>query len=90
MAKQGPRVSVILPTYNRAGYLREAIDSVLAQTFQDFEIVVVDDGSSDETAQVVAGCRDGRIVYLHQENSGRSAARNCGLAQARGGYRCAH
>jgi glycosyltransferase involved in cell wall biosynthesis len=81
-----PRVSVIIPTFNRSRFLRQAIASVLAQTFPDFEVLVVDDGSSDNTAAVVAAIDDPRIIYIHQENAGRSAARNWGLAQTRGEY----
>lgn len=64
----------------------EAINSVLAQTFQDFEIIVVDDGSADGTRETVDGIRDCRIRYFFQENAGRSAARNHGLAEARGEF----
>lgn len=81
-----PRVSVIIPTFNRSSYLRQAIASVLAQTWSDFEIVVVDDGSTDDTAAAVAAFDDVRIVTLRQDNAGRSVARNRGLAQARGEY----
>ena len=81
-----PRVSVIIPTFNRSDYLRQAIASVLAQTFSAFEIVVVDDGSTDDTAGAVAVFNDPRIIYLFQENAGRSSARNHGLSQARGEY----
>lgn len=86
MGEQHPTVSVIIPTYNRAGYLQEAIASVLAQTFGDFEILVVDDGSSDTTASVVAGFGDGRIRYFYQENAGRSVARNRGLRLSKGEF----
>jgi glycosyltransferase involved in cell wall biosynthesis len=81
-----PRVSVILPTYNRAAYLREAIDSVLAQTWTDLELIVVDDGSADETPAVVAGVADRRVRGLRGEHRGVSAAVNCGLRAARGEY----
>lgn len=81
-----PKVSVIIATYNRADYLRQAIASVLAQSYPDFELLVVDDGSTDDTAAAVAEFTDARIVYLHQTNAGRSAARNLGLTQARGMY----
>lgn len=81
-----PTVSVVLATYNRSAYLREAIASVLAQTFQAFELIVVDDGSGDDTAAVVAGFDDARIRYTYQENAGQSAALNRGLALARGEF----
>jgi glycosyltransferase involved in cell wall biosynthesis len=80
-----PRVSVIIATHNRAGYLREAIESVLAQSYRDFELIVVDDGSSDETREVVDSYGD-RACYLYRENGGECAARNSGLARARGEY----
>lgn len=81
-----PRVSIIIPTFNRPNYLRQAIESVLAQTYPDFEIVVVDDGSTDDTAAVVGSLADPRIVYIRQENTGRSAARNRGMQEARGEF----
>jgi len=81
-----PRVSVIMPAYNRAAYLREAIDSVLAQTWTDFELIVVDDGSTDETPAVVAGVADPRVRDLRRDRRGVSAAVNCGLRAARGEY----
>jgi glycosyltransferase involved in cell wall biosynthesis len=82
-----PTVSVILPTFNRAALLPRAINSVLFQTFSDLELIVVDDGSKDETAEVVAGIKDPRVVYYRRShNGGVSAARNSGLAIARGAY----
>jgi glycosyltransferase involved in cell wall biosynthesis len=78
-----PLVSVIIPTYNRAWILKEAVDSVLAQEFKDFEVVVVDDGSTDATAELLATYA-GRVTVLRQTNRGVSAARNAGLAAARG------
>lgn len=77
-----PRVSVLIPTYNCARFLGQAIDSVLAQTFQDFEILVVDDGSTDDTAQVVA--RYPRVRYIRREHCGVSASRNAAVAAATG------
>ncbi|MCU0592459.1 MAG: glycosyltransferase [Desulfobacterales bacterium] len=78
-----PQVSVIIPTYNRAGCLREAVDSVLAQEFRGFELIVVDDGSRDETPQLLQPYGDS-IRVLRQENRGVSAARNAGIAGSRG------
>lgn len=83
-----PKVSVIIPTYNRASMLKEAIQSVLDQTYTDYEIIVIDDGSTDSTREVVDGLkqRSGRVTYLYQENKGRSAARNHGINLATGNY----
>jgi glycosyltransferase involved in cell wall biosynthesis len=78
-----PAVSVVIPTYNRAWCLREAVDSALTQEFADFELVVVDDGSTDDTRQVLKGYGD-RVTVLSLENRGVSAARNAGIAAARG------
>mgnify|MGYP003131613947 CR=1 FL=1 len=81
-----PVVSVIVPTYNRAKYLGLALGSVLEQSYRNFELIVVDDGSSDETAEVVATFHDPRLIYIRQENLGRSIARNRALTVARGRY----
>jgi len=81
-----PRVSVVLPTYDSARFLGKAIQSVLDQTFQDWELIVVDDGSTDNTRDVVAAFQDPRIRYVHQENRGAAAALNAGLRLARGAY----
>ena len=78
-----PKVSVVIPTYNRARFIVDTIHSVLAQSFQDFEIIVVDDGSTDNTAQVVSGLP---VTYIRQENQGGPVARNNGLKVARGEY----
>jgi len=80
-----PQISVIIPTYNNARFIIEAVDSVLAQTYADFEIIVVDDGSSDNTQAVLAGY-DGRLTYIYQENKGVAAARNRGSWAAQGNY----
>jgi hypothetical protein len=77
-----PQVSVIIPTYNRAGYVVEAIDSVLAQTFNEHEIIVVDDGSTDNTKEVLAKYGD-RLRYIYQANAGVSSARNHGIQEAK-------
>jgi len=81
-------VSVVIPTYNRAHSLGSAIDSALAQTHANLDIVVVDDGSSDDTGELVARRygAEPRVTYLRQENAGVSAARNAGLRLARGSY----
>ena len=78
-----PRVTVIIPTYNRAGCLREAVDSVLAQDFRDFELIVVDDGSTDDTPRLLQEYGEAIRVF-RQENRGVSAARNAGIAVSRG------
>ena len=78
-------ISVIIPTYNCAAYLPEALESVWRQTRRDFEIVVVDDGSTDDTDRVLQPWRE-RIVYLRQANAGVAAARNAGVRLSRGEY----
>lgn len=79
-------ISVVLPSYNRAHILPRAIESILGQTYKDIELIIVDDGSSDNTAEVVGRFSDSRIVYVRQENAGACAARNNGIAHARGDY----
>jgi len=80
-----PTVSVLIPTYNRAHIIAKAIDSALAQTFRDIEIVVVDDGSTDTTAELIAGY--GRaVVCARQENRGIAGARNTGVRLCSGDY----
>lgn len=83
-----PFFSIILPTYNRAHFLPKAIESVLAQTFEDWELVIVDDGSTDNTKEVVLSYQDPRIVYIYQDNQERSAARNNGMSKAKGDFIC--
>jgi len=79
-----PKVSVVIPTYNRAGNVQAGIHSVLAQTFSDFEVIVVDDGSSDGTGQILRDTFGDRIRYFSQANQGASVARNRGVEEARG------
>ena len=79
-----PLVSVILPTYNRAHVLEEAIRSVLEQTYPEWELIVSDDGSTDSTGDLVAGFGDARVRYLRDENAGAAVARNRALGEARG------
>ena len=81
-----PLFSVIIPVFNRADVLATALASVLAQTCQDFEIIVVDDGSSDDPAAIVTGFGDPRITCVRQDNRGAGAARNRGIDLAHGRY----
>jgi glycosyltransferase involved in cell wall biosynthesis len=80
-----PKVSVIIPTFNRGHLIDNAIQSVLNQTFRDFEIIVVDDGSTDNTREVVSKYKD-KVVYIFQENCERSSARNKGIKQSSGQF----
>src|ERR1700760_2526444 len=85
-AMAAPFFSVVIPVFNRAGPLAQAIESVRAQTFQDFEIVVVDDGSTDDPRAAVGRFADPRIRYFRQANAGGGAARNHGIDEARGQF----
>lgn len=78
------KVSAIIPLYNKAPYIQRALDSVLAQTLQDLELIVVDDGSTDGGGEIVERCSDPRVRLIRQENGGPGAARNRGLREARG------
>lgn len=80
-----PRVSVIIPTFNNFQYIGQAVASVMEQTYKSYEIIVIDDGSTDDTGSYFAGL-DGPVRYVYQENKGVSAARNHGLRLARGEY----
>lgn len=80
-----PLVSVIIPTYNRAKLLQQTVESVLAQTYPNVEVIVVDDGSTDETSEMLKGYGE-RIVYIHQHNKGGTASRNTGIRVAKGEY----
>jgi len=82
-----PKVSIVIPTYNRAKLLKRAIHSVLNQTYQDYEIIIVDDGSTDNTEEVVRSFNDNKVIYIkHERNKGAPAARNTGIRAARGEY----
>lgn len=84
MAEQ-PVISCIVPVYNGARFLSDALDSILAQSYPALEPIVVDDGSTDETAEVVRTFGD-RVTYVHQENAGPASARNTGVRQATGAF----
>jgi hypothetical protein len=81
-----PRVSVLIPAYNQGRYLAMAIRSALEQTYSDIEVLVVDDGSTDETAAVARAFTDPRVSYVYQDNQGLSAARNTGIRRATGEF----
>jgi glycosyltransferase involved in cell wall biosynthesis len=78
--------SVIIPTFNRRGFLKKAVDSVLGQTFTGFKLIIVDDGSTDGTGELIKSYNDPRIEYTYQDNTGVSSARNKGLSMATGGF----
>lgn len=84
-----PTVSIVVPTYNRARYIGRMIDSVIAQTYEGWELIIVDDGSDDGTADIVAGFKDrlgDRLIYLEQDHAGCCVARNTGIEASRGRY----
>jgi glycosyltransferase involved in cell wall biosynthesis len=80
-----PKISICIPTYNRKDYLREALDSIFSQTYKDYEIVIVDDGSTDGTAEKIKSCGY-NVRYMWQENAGDAAARNKLIELAAGHY----
>ncbi len=82
-----PTVSVIIPTYNHANYVAESIESVLSQTYKDYELIIVNDGSPDDTEEVLQPyIHRGQIRYICQENQGQASARNRGLSECQGKY----
>src|SRR5687768_15279009 len=83
-----PAVSVVMPAYNAGAYLRDAVNSILEQTFRNFEFIIINDGSSDETASILQEFErvDSRMRVFHQENQGMIAALNRGCRAARGEY----
>ncbi len=86
MKKNNPIFSVIIPTYNREELVCNAIESVLNQTFDDFEIIIVDDGSTDNTFELVKNYHEKRIIYAYKQNGGQNTANNIALRLARGEY----
>lgn len=84
-----PRVSIIIPCYNLGRYIEEALDSILNQTFQDFEVIIVDDGSTDEeTRRILQGIHEKKTRIYFKENGGVSSARNFGIKESKGEYIC--
>src|ERR1044071_4136956 len=82
-----PAVSVVIPVYNATPYVRKALDSILAQTFTDYEVIVVNDGSADgDELERILESHPVPVVYVRQENKGVSAARNAGIKMARGEF----
>ena len=83
-----PKISVIVPAYNVAPWIGRCLDSILAQSYDDLEIIVIDDGSTDDTGKIIDqyAARDGRILAIHQPNGGLVAAREVGIAKAAGEY----
>jgi glycosyltransferase involved in cell wall biosynthesis len=87
MGEKSPTVSVVIPTYNRGHLIGRSIKSVLNQTYQDFEIIVIDDASTDNTEELIFSLGNGRIRYVrHEKNKGCAAARNTGIKVARGEF----
>jgi len=86
-----PHVTVLMPVYNAARFLRPAIDSIFAQTFTDFELLIIDDGSIDETDVIIRSYADERIrIITHEENKGIIASLNEGIAESKGDYIARH
>lgn len=85
-AKDIPFFSIVIPTYNRGVFIKATIDSVLHQDFQRFEVLIIDDGSNDNTAEIVAAYTDVRLRYHYKNNAERGAARNFGFAKSTGNY----
>lgn len=90
MNNPNPKISVIVPVYNAEKYLHRCIDSILAQTFADFELLLIDDGSTDKSGEICDeyADKDARIRVFHKANGGVSSARNVGLDNALGEYIC--
>ena len=86
MSENKPFFSVVIPLYNKQSHVKETIESALTQTFQGFEIVIVNDGSTDDSVKIVESIKDNRIRVIHQENQGVSVARNRGIKEAKADY----
>ncbi|MHC4629843.1 MAG: glycosyltransferase [Planctomycetota bacterium] len=81
-----PLVSIIMPAYNAAEYIAEAIESVLIQNYRNFELIIVDDGSTDNTKDIIAGFKDEKIKYFYKENAGAASARNLAMKESKGDF----
>ena len=79
-------VSIIVPFYNAENYIKKTIDSVLCQTFQNFEILLINDGSTDNSSSIIKTIKDDRVHLVEQENQGVSFSRNKGIAMAKGEF----
>jgi len=84
--KTSPEITVLMPAYNAGKYIAEAITSVLKQSFSNFELLIVNDGSTDDTVRIIESFNDPRIVMIHQENKGIASALNAGLEKSRAPY----
>lgn len=85
---QKPFFSIVIPTYNRKDFLKIALASVLKQTFSDYEVIVIDDGSTDDTKEIIKTLKNKNLRYFYQKNQGPAAARNKGIRAARGKFIC--
>jgi glycosyltransferase involved in cell wall biosynthesis len=86
MQNYSPKVSIITPVYNGSATIEEAIQSLLLQILPNWELIIIDDGSTDNTSEIINKIKDPRICYFHQENQGRSIARNNGISHSNGEY----
>ena len=82
-----PKISVVMPVYNSERYLREALDSIINQSFSDFECLVIDDGSTDGSSDIIKSFNDPRIICITKDHSGLIDTLNQGIAQCKGDYR---
>lgn len=86
---KGPLVSIVMPVYNVMGYVKESIFSILSQTYSNFEFIIINDGSTDKTVEIIKNIRDDRIIFInHPENKGQYVCRNEGCKLAKGKYIC--
>src|SRR5689334_4331637 len=81
-----PLVSIVMPAYNRANFIIETIDSIQKQTYSNWELIIVDDGSTDRTSEIIMNIEDKRIRYYKEQHRGMEDARNFGLEKARGEF----